>query len=332
MHVTPDNHLAFLRNHIITRTDVYARQQKDGRYHKVEKELTDAALRRHLEHKITLGCYNTLDNHVRYALLDVDGHEGKDIIPDEIVRKRVSKLITTLKELGFPFTLAESSPGSYHIAVLFDPITTTEKAYDFIRWVARSAELPNIEVFPKQRGVSEDGYGNLVRLPFGTHRKKQVPYRHINDSFEYVDEFEVKTVDISGLSFPAPAYEKKPDVPYNPETAKPIKDLPIRPCLLRALSEGGQFTGGGGHMFRIFLASAALERGCTRAQVVDLFRGQGDFDLNITGQQVDWLIQKVVGDNDPYHPTCETLRDKCGRFTLKYCDTCRYGRRFKKWP
>lgn len=330
MHVTPDNHLEFLRAHIIARTDVYARQQKDGRYHKVAKELTDAALIRHLEHRITIGCYNTLNNHVKYALLDVDGHEGKEVVPDEIVRKRASKLITTLKELGIPYTFAESSLGSYHIAVLFDPPASTEKAYGFIRWVARCAELPNTESFPKQKSVGADGYGNLVRIPFGSHKKKQVPYRYINDLFEYVDEFEANTIDISRSSFPTRDHETKPTEHYDSPSAKPIKDLPIRPCLLRALSDGGQFTGGGGHLFRVFLASAALERGCTRDQVIDLFRGQGDFDPNITGQQVDWVTRKVVDGDDPYHPTCETLRDKCARFTLKYCDTCRYGRRFKK--
>jgi len=329
MHVTPDNHLEFLKKHIITRTDVYARQQKDGRYHKVAKELTDAALIRHLAHKITIGCYNTLDNHVKYSLLDVDGHEGKETVPDEIVRGRARKLITTLNELGIPHTFAESSPGSYHIAVLFDPPATTEKAYDFIRWVTRSAELPDIECFPKQRGVTSDGYGNLVRLSFSLHQKKGTPYRYINDKFEYVDEFDAETIDISGYTFP------KPEVPKPKEwdessPAAPLSDLPVRPCLLRALSDGAQFTGGGGHMMRVFLASAAFERGSTREQVTNMFTGQTDFDINETSKQVDWLYRKVVDTNDYYHPTCETLRAKCGRFTRKYCETCRYGRRFKQ--
>lgn len=329
MHVTPDNHLEFLRKYIITRTDAYATQSKDGRYHKVAKDLTDAALHRHIEHKITIGCYNTLDNHVKYALLDVDGHEGKKIVPDGIVRGRARKLLYTLNELGIPHTFAESSPGSYHIAVLFGPPATTEKAYDFIRWVARSADLPDTEVFPKQRSVTGDGYGNLVRLPWSLHQKKQVPYRYINDDFEYISEFDVETIDISGYTFQKPeTHVAKEWVASSP--ASPIKDISIRTCLLRALSDGAQFTGGGGHMMRVFLVSAAFEHGATREQVINMFSRQEDFNTNETSKQVDWLYRKVVDGNDYYHPTCDTLREKCGRFTRKYCDTCQYGRRFKK--
>lgn len=325
MYVTPDNHLEFLRRHIITRTDVYARQQKDGRYHKVAKELTDAALNRHLEHKITLGCYNTLDNHVKYALLDVDGHEGAETVPDEIVRGRARKLILTLNELGVPHTFAESSPGSYHIAVLFDPPATTEKAYDFIRWVARNAELPDTEVFPKQREVTEDGYGNLVRLPWSLHQKKQVPYRYINESFEHIDEFDVQTIDISGYTFQKPETQQVKewdtsctniDDTHGLRSTGSLGGVP--PCIEGVLRDNVQMISTGGHYFRLAVVSAYRGAGLDHAQICRLFTKQDDYNPVITDQQVHSVLKR----SDGYSYSCRTMQDKCGNLVKKYCKSC----------
>lgn len=331
MHVTPYNHLEFLRAHIIARTDVYARQQKDGRYHKVAKDLTDAALIRHLEHKITLGCYTSFpDSTCKFALFDVDGHEGKETIPLYVVQGRASKLILTLKSFGVPYGFAESSPGCYHIQIFFDPPAKTAEAYDYIRWLARSAELPETEMFPKQRDIPEGDYGNLVRLPFSLHQKKGTEYRYINDKFEYVEAFDVTPIDISGFvtkdSYqpPAPIEDEdgEPMSPMRPPAAK----SGVPPCLQACLENNVQLVGGGGHYMRVSIVCAYRDAGLKFPALSQLFLKQEDYKEVYTAKQVKSVLHKEGG----YSYSCQTLREKCQRFVLQYCDNCPRGRRFKK--
>lgn len=332
MHVTPDNHLEFLRTHIIARTDVYARQQKDGRYHKVAKDLTDAALTRHLEHKITLGCYTSFpDSTCKFALFDVDGHAGKETIPLAVVQGRASKLILTLKSFDVPYGFAESSPGCYHIQIFFDPPAKTEEAYDYIRWLARSAELPETEMFPKQRDIPEGDYGNLVRLPFSLHQKKGTEYRYINDKFEYVDEFEVTPIDISGFEDAnsyrprAPAVYQDGDTDLPHHTQATISKGGVPPCLQACLESGVELVGGGGHYMRVSIVCAYRDIGLKFPALCQLFSKQADYKEVYTAKQVKSVLHKDGG----YSYGCRTLREKCQRFVLQYCDNCPRGRRFK---
>ena len=343
MHVTPSNHLEFLRTHIIARTDVYARQQKDGRYHKVAKELTDAALTRHLEHKITLGCYTSFpDSTCNFALFDVDGHEGKETIPLDVVQGRASKLIFTLKSFDIPYAFAESSPGCYHIQIFFDPPAKTVEAYDYIRWLARSAELPETEMFPKQRDIPEGDYGNLVRLPFSLHQKKGTEYRYINDKFEYVDAFEVTPIDITGFEdansyrphIPDVGTDENIDDAFNrifdaPRTmngAARTNKAGVPSCLQACLENNSQLTGGGGHYVRIAIVCVYRDIGLKFPSLCRLFSNQADYAQAETAKQVKSVLKKDGG----YSYSCRTLREKCGRFVLQYCDNCPRGQRFKK--
>ena len=333
MLVTPDNHAEFLATHIIARSDVYARQQKDGRYHKVARQLTDAALLRHLEHKITLGCYTSFsDSTCKFAMFDVDGHEGKETIPLDVVQARASKLILALKDFEVPYTFAESSPGCYHIHIFFDPPAKTAEAYDYIRWLARNAELPETEMFPKQRGIPEGDYGNLVRLPFSLHQKKDTKYRYINDKFEYVDEFEVTPINISGFEdvssyrpcAPAVCQDETPDLPHHIQVTMSKGGVP--PCLQACLENNTELTGGGGHYARISIVCAYRDIGLKFPAISQLFTKQADYDQVETAKQVKSVLRKDGG----YSYSCWTLREKCQRFVLHYCDDCPRGRRFKK--
>lgn len=214
--VTPHNRIEFMRKFVISRADVYARQEKTGRYIKVDKPLTDAALLRHLEHKVTLGTYTTDETgHCKTVLWDIDNHEGEEIIPADIVVRKVRKLSTTLKSFEVPHTLAESSPGSYHICVYFDPPAKTEEAYDFGQWVLRNADIGDVECFPKQRTVPPGDYGNLIRLNDSIHQRKRTKYSYIDDNFNPIDTFDVDTMDISG--FHAPSRKRLQPIQFRPQ-------------------------------------------------------------------------------------------------------------------
>ena len=329
MIVTSENRLEFLHRFVIGRDDVYAIQTKDGRYRKVDKQLTDAALLRHLQHKITIGCYNSsTDNRCKYALIDVDSHEGKTTLPIDIVQQRVLKCLLTLKEYNVPHTLAESSPGSYHLVVYFDPPAKTAEAYDYVRWITRNAGEPDIEVFPKQREIPPGEYGNLVRLPCSLHQKKRTDYHYIDEAFHPIHEFVVEPVDITGFT------SSETMKPSAADTAQDLCDIGavhthstwgIPPCLSAALENNMQMTGGGGHFMRIAIVCAYRNAGLSFGQICKLFTLQEDYNPAETAKQVKSVIKKDGG----YSYSCTTLQDKSPKFVTGMCKTCPRGKRFK---
>lgn len=324
------NRIEFLRRFIITRDDVYARQEKDGRYRKVEKLLTDAALTRHLSGNITLGCYNaSLEGRVKYATIDLDNHEGKRITPTEIVQKQVKKCVLALNELGAPFALVESSPGCYHVNIYFNPPAKVEEAYDFIRWVARNAGIPDAEVFPKQRNLEAGDYGNLVRCDFGKHQRKQTWSHFVDTVFNEIEEVEIKTIDISG--FKAWEQKKHPSSTSHPTPTQehvpmthPQSGGSIPPCLVSLLAENVQLVGTGGHYVRIAITSAFAEAGVGFEGLCRLFSKQDDYCAEETVKQVRSILK-----TDGYSFSCPTLRAKCPRFVEHRCGTCPRAKRFK---
>jgi hypothetical protein len=301
MIVTKNNRLEFLWKHVITRTDAYAIQSKSGAYRKIDKELTNAALNRHLAKKITIGLYNTgSGGRVKFVLWDIDNHEGKEIIPDDVVKTKARKILTTLKSFGIPSTFAESSPGCFHITVFFEPSATTAEAHDFGRWVVRNAGLNDVECFPKQRIVAEGEYGNLIRAPASLHQKKGTEYRYINDEFEYVDEFEVIPIDISGFvktESHQPCVRTEEVDAANP--SQPLRDVGavggVPPCLQACLENNTELVGGGGHYARISIVCAYRDIGLKFPAICQLFINQSDYDQVETAKQVKSVLRKEGG-------------------------------------
>ena len=338
-HVTPDSYLSFLKTFVIARDDVYARQTSDGRYVKVSKELTDAALLRHLQHKITIGCYNSFpDSTTKYATIDLDNHEGKEITPPGIVEKQVKMCLLTLHEQEIPYTLVRSSPGCYHVNVYFHPPAKTDEAYDYIRFIARSAGIPDAECFPKQREIPDGDYGNLIRLDFSKHQRKGTISQFIDDEFHPIDEFMVETVDISGFSsydhgmnhmMKAPAGDVSEDETED-ETHRmkaPAVCTPggIPPCLTHLLQNNIPLTGGNGHYVRISIVCAFRDAGLPFAALCKLFTLQADYDQVETTKQVASVVKKPGG----YSYSCKSLREKCSNFVMGLCKDCPRGKRFK---
>jgi len=330
--VTPANYIQFLK-FMTHRKDAHAIQGTHGRYRKILAPIRDGDYVKHLKGDMTIGTYQIAEDCVRWSVWDVDGHEGNDTIPIEIVRERASELITKLQNHNIPHLLAESSPGSYHIWLLFDPPAPAFKAYHFMREIGGN----DIETFPKQDHVEKGGYGNLVRLPLGIHQKKKQRYHYINDEFYRIDEFRVQTLDLS--DYEPKVKQMKPTTEALPEdetiddifnrvfdNPKRIKN-PVRggipPCLSAALENNLQLVGGGGHYMRVAIVCAYRDAGLPFAALCRLFTGQEDYDQVETAKQVRSVLKKEGG----YSYSCWTLREKCSRFID--CKNCPRGRGFK---
>ena len=140
----------------VSRRDDFAVQQDTGRYVRHGRPLTWDTLRGHLNGEWTLGTY-VIDEHglCRFAVFDADSEDGLTVLLDV-----QGQLATD----GIPSYLEASRRGG-HLWVLFDgryPASLVR------RWLLPYSPA-GVEFYPKQD--EGGGYGSLIRLPFGVHRR-----------------------------------------------------------------------------------------------------------------------------------------------------------------
>ena len=85
----------------------------------------------------------------------------------------------TLSTMGQASYLERSRRGG-HLWLFFTPLPGYS-ARRFAKQLATELSIPDtIELYPKQDFLSEEGYGSLVRLPLGIHRRTGQRYHFIN--------------------------------------------------------------------------------------------------------------------------------------------------------
>ena len=163
----------------VHRTDVYAEQQPNGMYLPVRQPLTVDEVAEHLAGFATYGTYTTdpADNTVSYVCWDLDVHDEEAW---DTLRSHIVKFVLSTGTTSCECLLAEFSGNKGKHAWLFlDTPTDARKVRRWIQrdflpgWqaVARERGWPvELEIFPKQDHVPEGQFGNLVKLPFGTHQ------------------------------------------------------------------------------------------------------------------------------------------------------------------
>jgi hypothetical protein len=140
----------------INRTDDYAVQRENGRYMRVGVPLTWGVVREHVQGKQTIGTYvMNADGLCRYAVFDADGDDGLAVLLE---------VQAGLANDGVPSYLEASRRGG-HLWVLLDGLY---RASELRRWLLPYCPA-GIEFYPKQDEGC--GYGSLIRLPFGVHRR-----------------------------------------------------------------------------------------------------------------------------------------------------------------
>lgn len=153
----------------VHRDDVFAQQFPDGHYEPVREPLTDDDIQEHLAGLASYGTYviRPEDQTVKFVVFDLDTNDENDL---ELLIKSVWKLIESI-ELIFPedhLLVEVSGRKGWHVWLFF---TEPLPAAQVRRWLNKDfkSPVPGLEVFPKQDKVADDGYGNLVKLPFGIH-------------------------------------------------------------------------------------------------------------------------------------------------------------------
>ncbi|WP_040442555.1 TOTE conflict system archaeo-eukaryotic primase domain-containing protein [Ktedonobacter racemifer] len=145
----------------VGRTDDYAIQLSNGRYRRVGKPLTKSEVFDHLIGRHTCGTYvMDKEGRCRFVVIDADMEDGL---------ARLWQIQDQLATQGIVSYVEQSRRGG-HLWIFFTfPVPASQ---------ARAWLLPfcpsDMEFYPKQD--EGKGYGSLIRLPLGIHRKSKQRY------------------------------------------------------------------------------------------------------------------------------------------------------------
>lgn len=324
---------AILTDLLAMRFDCYATQDRipnaTGRFgytkYNVNWKDSKSIMKYHVSGKFTLGLYQiSLDDTVKWICFDLDDHNNKR--GAKALKSDVNKLLTVLAKYGIPFLLeASGSPNSYHVWIFLKP-TRTHNAYLFSRQIKKEADI-ECEVFPKQKSLNKDSkYGNLVKVPLGINRKTGVKSQFLDPTTlePYVGMVPIpgiialldteepeETTELSG--------KRKRTKQGRKKTIRTPTRLgqDLRPCMKSLLKSSTLLEGHQGHEMRVAIASEARNIGLTIEQAVELFRGQSDFNFDITRKNVEYIYGQQYS---PYR--CDKLQEKCSSIVQSYCIDC----------
>lgn len=309
---------------LLNRTDTYAEQNSNGKgYFRVPVEISDKLLDDHIKGNLTIGgyCLNT-NNEVANIVFDIDAHPDKsDTSPESLLARQqeaeqdLLKLRSFLDMVKIPYILeASGSPHSYHVWIVLKPVNAST-AKEFGKQILRDAGV-KCEMFPKQSVIRRnDGYGNLVKLPFGINNRSGVRSMiEVNGVFtEYFEMISIGELDIS--TFVPEETKTKPPSKQNKKHSVPTITT-VRPCIQAALNK--QLTGEQGHMMRIAIVREHYNCGITEPEhLVDLFSGQPDFDPDKSLMH----INSIISQNYAVWRRA-TLLEQCGSFID--CNNCNF--------
>ncbi|MEQ8169003.1 MAG: CRISPR-associated primase-polymerase type A1 [Candidatus Eremiobacterota bacterium] len=171
------------------REGVYAKQTEsiNGKpgYFPLYSQFDSSSLKSHLSGDITAGLYlMKKDNTVSFMVIDLDiKKKYLDKLQDkeeelklmELLKEEVKKVSLFCNNQSIPYVLEFSGYKGYHLWFFFENPVEASLAREFGRKILLLSEMPVLEIhrelFPKQDSVSEDGLGNLVKLPLGIHKK-----------------------------------------------------------------------------------------------------------------------------------------------------------------
>lgn len=171
---------------LVTRWDAYAQQDiepnEKGSYgYRAKKQpLTEDIINKSLvTEQVTIGAYTIkpVENTVTNPQIDIDNHDGKTNVP-EIVRN----IFKELQKRGL-YPYIEASSGKLemgaHVAMVCKP-TPAKICRVFLEDVLRTLGLTGHEIFPKQDKINDNGFGNLVKLPWQFNNRTKLRSEIIN--------------------------------------------------------------------------------------------------------------------------------------------------------
>lgn len=143
----------------------YSLQSDDGSYRPVEEPVTDSLLQAHLDGTVTVGTYTLDYDKAKHIVFDADAKDGENVNTVLPITRAIQR--ECQHRAMYPAVEFSGSKG-YHVWLLLEEWTLAADVRRLAKDIAHAVGF-NGEVFPKQ-AVAER-MGNLVKLPYGLHRK-----------------------------------------------------------------------------------------------------------------------------------------------------------------
>ncbi|MEP7287450.1 MAG: CHC2 zinc finger domain-containing protein [Chloroflexota bacterium] len=146
------------------RQDIHARQKPSGEGYSYRKEpVTLTLLSQHFAGEVTLGTYClSVASMANFTAIDIDDAALWQAAADNV------------KVAALPVHIEQSRRG-VHLWHFFEQPISGKQAQAVGRALLAMYQLPEkTEIYPRQATLA-DGPGSLIRVPFGFHRKVQVP-------------------------------------------------------------------------------------------------------------------------------------------------------------
>ena len=157
-------YLPAYRDLFVGRCDDYAMQLTSGHYRRVGKPLTTHDLVDHLLGVRSYGTYVTnATGHCRFAVFDADTSDGLSrlwSLQDELARANIASYVEHSRRGGHLWVFLEHPVPASQVRAWLSP------------WCPKDWEF-----YPKQD--EGKGYGSLIRLPLGVHRKSGQRYHFV---------------------------------------------------------------------------------------------------------------------------------------------------------
>lgn len=162
------------------RKDIYAERFHsvgEWRYRPVKIAIDEDVLQRHLSNNPNIGMYlfEAGGSSVRIAAFDLDDHDK--VVAWDRMRLSARDIMQTAKQFGLVLWPIRSGGGSgVHLFARWDSKQSAAGVRRLMQTVLAACGLregpggvarEEIEIFPKQDAIAEDGFGALIALPFG---------------------------------------------------------------------------------------------------------------------------------------------------------------------
>jgi hypothetical protein len=208
--VDADTLAALLHRTFQGREDYYSKQRDEPpfAYNPVNKPFTLDVARSHVQGGLTVGLYPIRADlkTVLFSALDFD--VSPEAFPTmDAARHAVRVASQVLTRMALPHLLEHSGNKGYHLWVTFAVPIPARTARQFLRAVVGQIEEETgkvvVELYPKQDEIPPGGVGNLIKLPWGIHKKSGKRAFLLDDDLEYL----TKEGQLSALEHHVPLTE-----------------------------------------------------------------------------------------------------------------------------
>ncbi|MHC1599382.1 MAG: CRISPR-associated primase-polymerase type A1 [Candidatus Methanospirareceae archaeon] len=152
----------------------------------VSRPLNLTEIKRHLSGEETIGLYlMDEEDRVRLSAIDIDISQKAllEYAKDEeevaklhqLTQNDAARMASICDDLEIPFLIEDSGYKGRHLWFFFDALVPAKLVRAFLKFIVERAGMPSHgvhwEVFPDRDKVKGEGFGPLIKLPLGIHKR-----------------------------------------------------------------------------------------------------------------------------------------------------------------